>query len=138
VETDLELTQLPVVERIIRASWSHETAWDPSSWSPEIPESGQCWSTAYVIRAIFGGEIVHAEVLPSKVPKEHHAWNRLPDATTVDLTRAQFGPAQQFRECTLPESLIMSVAGVQAQCLLGRVEAGLRVTMTPNNSLERT
>jgi len=117
---------LQALETAIRASWSAETAWTPSVWSASAPAAGQCWSTAYVIRSFLGGQIVHAEVLPHTAPKQHHAWNRFADGRDVDLTREQFEPDQLFQECSLPEPLIMSVAGAQAKLLLHRVSLLLR------------
>jgi hypothetical protein len=125
------------LEAAIRASWSAETAWTPSAWSASAPAAGQCWSTAYVIRRFFGGQIVHAEVLPRTAPRQHHAWNRFADGRNIDLTREQFKADQQFQECSLPEPLIMSVAGAQAELLLRRVSLLLPLVVEAGGAPER-
>lgn len=120
--TDITLEQL---EAAIRASWSAETAHSPQSWSADNPSGGQCWTTAYVVRHFFKGEIILAEVLPHTDPIARHAWNRLPTGIEIDFTRDQFPSTQEFRECTVPESVIIAVSGKQAYLLLERVEAVL-------------
>jgi len=62
-------------------------------------------------------------VLPHSDPIQRHAWNRFPDGTEFDLTHEQFPPGQTFRECVVPESVIRSVSGPQAEELLRRVAA---------------
>ncbi|WP_439898070.1 YunG family protein [Aquabacterium humicola] len=118
----LSLQQL---EQIIRAEWCAETAWSPPAWNRSAPAAGQCYSTAFVIKSLLGGEIVHAEVLPNTQPKQRHAWNRLDSGTEIDLTSEQFPIGQQFLPCELPEELVWSVAGKQASLLLERVLARL-------------
>ena len=121
---DTPLT-LESLEATIRACWRADTAWTPEAWNPATPAAGQCWSTAYVLRHLLGGEIVHAELLPHTEPKQRHAWNRFRNGFELDLTREQFPPGQRFRECSLPGDLLMSVAGQQARRLLARVLAAL-------------
>lgn len=107
----------------IRSSWSAETAHSPSAWSVDRPSAGQCWTSAFVIRHYFGGEIVLAEVLPHMDPVQRHAWNRFSDGSEFDLTRDQFPPDQAFRECAIPEAVVRSVSGPQAERLLRRVQS---------------
>lgn len=119
--------ELAEVAAALRACWSAETAWSPATWSADLPAAGQCWSSAYVVRAMLGGEIVHAEVLPESAPRLWHAWNRLADGREVDLTREQFPPDQRFRIAGFPEGVIQAVAGPQAALLLARVRAHLGI-----------
>ncbi|MBL9152357.1 MAG: hypothetical protein JNK37_07730 [Verrucomicrobiales bacterium] len=114
---------LAQVAAAIRSSWGAETAHAPAAWSADCPSAGQCWTSAFVIRHYFGGEIILAEVLPHSDPIQRHAWNRLPDGSEFDLTRDQFPPGQTFRECVVPESVIRSVSGPQAEELLRLVTA---------------
>lgn len=118
---------LSELEQIVRSEWCAETAWIPSQWSPGIPAAGQCFSTAYVIKTLFGGEIVHAEILPHAQPKQRHSWNRLSDGSEVDLTREQLSAEQTLLPCELPEELVWSCGGKQAELLLQRVLLRLRV-----------
>jgi hypothetical protein len=101
------------------------TAWAPEVWHRSHPSAGQCWSSSYVLRSLLGGEIIVAEVVPTTVPKQRHSWNRFPSGLEVDLTREQYSPEQRFSECVVPESLVHSVAGKQAELLLARVQATL-------------
>ena len=110
------------LESAIRTSWSAETAHTPATWSSAKPSDGQCWTTAYVVRHFLGDEIVIAEVLPLAKPILRHAWNRFPGGHDVDLTRDQFPDGQAFRECDIPESVILAVSGKQAEILLQRVQ----------------
>jgi hypothetical protein len=117
------------LERIVREEWCAETAWTPELWSPERPAAGQCFSTAYVVQSVLGGEVIHAEVLPHTQPKQRHGWNRLPSGLEIDLTREQFPEGQQFAECVLPEGLVMECGGRQAQLLLERVLGRLAIAV---------
>ncbi len=116
---------LQKLEQIIRSQWRADTAWDPATWTNDNPAAGQCFSTTYVIRSLLGGRIVHAEVFPNSQPKQRHAWNRFESGFEVDLTREQFPHGQQFLPCELPEELVWSVGGKQAELLLARVVAQL-------------
>lgn len=118
---------LAEIEAALRASWSAETAWSPARWSADSPAAGQCWSSAFVVRALLGGEVVHAKVLSDTESQLWHAWNRLPDGSEVDLTREQFPHGQQFEVADFPESAIEAVAGPQAKLLLARVRLSLNL-----------
>jgi DNA polymerase III alpha subunit len=48
---------------------------------------------------------------------------RLAERIQFDLTRDQFPPEQAFRECAVPEAIVRSVSGPQAEELLRRVAA---------------
>ncbi len=118
----LTLVQL---EQIIRGEWCAETAWTPSLWTQENPAAEQCFSTAYVVQQLLGGEIVHAEVYPYAEPKHRHAWNRLPSGIEVDLTREQFPADQILLPCELPSELVWKYGGKQAAKLLAKVRSRL-------------
>lgn len=121
--------ELSRIELALRSCWSSETAWSPAQWSAANPAAGQCWSSAYVVRTLLGGEIVHAQVLPETDPKLWHAWNRLPDGVELDITREQFPSDQQFKVSDFPEDVIRSIAGPQAELLLARVRAHLALPL---------
>jgi hypothetical protein len=113
------------IETALRACWCRETAWTPDQWSADNPAAGQCWSSAYTVRALLGGEVVHAEVLPESTPRQWHAWNRLPDGTEIDFTREQFPAGQQFSDSDFPEDRIQAFVGAQAELLLEKVRQRL-------------
>lgn len=69
----------------IRWSWCGDTSTDPA-WVSDRPSEGQCAVTALVVQDYLGGDLVRAIV-----GGVSHYWNRLPDGTTMDLTRDQFG-----------------------------------------------
>lgn len=117
---------LESVASALEDSWCRETAQVPGSWSAERPAAGQCWQSAFVVRHFFGGEIVVAELVPRTDPIQRHAWNKLPCGREVDLTNSQFSRAQELSVCVVPEAIIWSVVGQQAQLLLARVEERLR------------
>jgi len=68
----------------IRRSWSGDTSAE-ATWVADRPSEGQCAVTALVVQDYLGGDLVRAIV-----EGVSHYWNRLPDGTTVDLTRDQF------------------------------------------------
>lgn len=73
------------VGKIIAGCWNRCTSYDPTGWSTTNPAWGQCAVTALVVQDLFGGV-----VLRGFVNGIEHYWNRLPNETEVDLTRAQF------------------------------------------------
>lgn len=77
----------------VRASWSAETC-DPvdvPDWSHKNKARGQCGSTALVVNDLLGGDLMLADVRRADGSRQGvHYWNRLPDGSEVDLTRAQF------------------------------------------------
>lgn len=83
---------LEAAEHALRASWTLDTSDDPDAWTPENPAAGQCTASTLVIRAIYGGEIVVADVLDEdgRPNGNDHAWNRLPSGEEVDFTFSQF------------------------------------------------
>ena len=71
-----------VIEAIEQA-WSQETA---GIFYKDNPSKGQCAVTSMLIQDLYGGKLVRGTL-----GKSSHYWNELPDGTTVDLTRQQFG-----------------------------------------------
>lgn len=111
----------------VQACWSADTAWHPSDWSIDNPAAGQCWPSAFVLRALLGGRIDAAQLAPPRSPPRHHAWNVLPDGRTVDLTRCQFPVGQRFDPCTMDEEQVYRAVGRQSERLLDRVCAYLAI-----------
>jgi len=73
------------VSKVIAGCWNRRTSYDPTGWSTMNPAWGQCAVTALVVQDLFGGV-----VLRGFVNGIEHYWNRLPNESEVDLTRAQF------------------------------------------------
>jgi len=117
---------LSEIESAIRGAWSAETAHAPARWSATIPAAGQCWTSAFVVRALLGGEIGLAEIGGTD-PLQRHAWNRVPSGIANDITREQFSDAPALTPCDVPEELLMHVSGAQVQLLLERVAAALGI-----------
>lgn len=118
------------VERAVRASWSAETADRPELWRKENPARCQCGTTAFVIRSLFGGDVVVARIEGTD-PQEHHAWNRLESGIEIDLTRCQFADSPELLECEIPEETLVEFFGAQAELLRSRVVDRLAAT-TPD------
>ena len=116
---------LSELESLIRSEWCRETAWAPDAWDSMNPAGGQCFSTSFVIKSLIGGEIVHAEVIPHTNPKQRHSWVQFPSGLKLDLTVDQFPRGQKFHTCELPEDLVWTYGGKQAELLLTRVKAKL-------------
>ena len=89
---------LTELENAIRGAWCAETADKPEDWWPEVPARRQCGATAVVVKRLFGGEILLADVLRGDERVARHAWNRLPSGIEVDLTADQFGPEDRLAE----------------------------------------
>ena len=68
----------------VRNAWAADTSSDPS-WSEDNPPLGQCAVTALVVQDRLGGDLLRVVN-----EGESHYYNRLPDGTEFDLTRAQF------------------------------------------------
>jgi hypothetical protein len=86
-----------VIEQLrpaLRRAWGPQTCApeDRELWTADNPARGQCITTVLVVHDFVGGQLVRGEVQVDGVQVDFHWWNRLPDATEVDLTRGQFGP----------------------------------------------
>lgn len=84
----------------LRSAWSAETA--NGVWSSRVPSRGQCAVTALVIQDFLGGELLRTEV-----DDVSHYWNRLPDGSEVDLTRAQFEQFDPAEIQTRPRAYVL-------------------------------
>lgn len=71
----------------LRRSWTAATCNDEARWSPANPSYGQCAVSALILQDHFGGRIQRCES-----PTGSHYFNLLPDGTTLDATKEQFGP----------------------------------------------
>lgn len=97
-------------------AWSPYTCFIETDWDDQCPAKGQCAITALVVQDYFGGDLLRT--VPSSGGS--HYYNRLPDGTTVDLTRQQFSPTTCF---TAPETrtrdyLVGSADTFRRYCLL--------------------
>lgn len=98
VTTERGLPSLEATEQALRASWTPDTSDDPDAWNPDNPAAGQCIATTLVIQALYGGEIVVADVrlADGTVRDRGHTWNRLPSGEEIDFTYGQFRRGEQL------------------------------------------
>jgi hypothetical protein len=118
---------LDEVAAAIRTAWGRDTSDDPDEWSDAAPARGQCAGTALLVRELFGGEILIANVLRDGRRVERHAWNRLPSGLTLDLTRTQFVNGEQIGEPRVEEPVLMQRSPERYATLRARVLARLRL-----------
>ena len=84
--TALAANLLPAQSRqAIRASWCRETAFDPSWWTEENPERGQCGVTAALIYEISGLPVICGRATLPDGTVESFYWN-----AGVDLAGRQY------------------------------------------------
>lgn len=63
---------------------------DPN-WSPKNPTRGHCTVVALLVQDCLGGELLRVSLKDTEFASgRFHYYNRLPNGTEVDLTRAQF------------------------------------------------
>ena len=124
-EDAVRATTLSAVERAIRASWSAETSAYPDRWSAGNPALGQCDVTALMVRELFGGETVIANVIRSGERLERHVWNRLPGGIAVDLTREQYRDGERFGTPRVEEPLRLARGRERFELFATRVRAAL-------------
>lgn len=77
----------------IETSWSGETAYPGSGWTPATPARAQCVVTALVVQHYLGEELQKLDTVFQGKPESHYR-NILPDGTITDFSRAQY-PADQ-------------------------------------------
>lgn len=77
---------LAALRRRLEKAWGPDTSYMRDAWNPALPSEHQCYVTALVVRAYFGGAI-----LKGTVEGEVAFWNRLPSGREVDLTADQYG-----------------------------------------------
>lgn len=74
----------------IRRAWGPDTAFTPDLWDPDLPETGQCGTTALVVAELLGGDILEAPAYRAGEQVEYHYWTRLSSGEEIDWTRDQF------------------------------------------------
>jgi hypothetical protein len=116
---------LSEAEAVIRGAWGRDTSDDPDEWSEANPARGQCTVTALLVRELFGGEILVANVLREGRRVERHAWNKLPSGITLDLTREQFGNGESFGEPAVEEPVLTHRNPERYATLRARVRTAL-------------
>lgn len=103
------MISLTKLQDAIEASWSSDTCFDASEWSPENPARGQCATTALVVQYFLGGELEKMTTV-FEGQLESHYYNVLPDGTKLDLAGKQY-PADQ--ELTPSEVNLRGFASVR-------------------------
>jgi hypothetical protein len=116
---------LSEAEAVIRGAWARDTSDDPDEWSEANPARGQCAVTALLVRELFGGDILVANVLRQGRRVERHAWNRLPSGVTIDLTREQFVNGESFGEPAVEEPVLLDRNPERYATPRGRVRTAL-------------
>ncbi|HXV27308.1 MAG TPA: hypothetical protein VD862_04800 [Candidatus Paceibacterota bacterium] len=89
------------LRKVLRAVCRADTAYNAKRWTPDNPLAEHCTVVALLVQELFDGQLLRVKILPSgRFPKGGWHWyNRLPDGSTVDLTREQFGQrAPRFSE----------------------------------------
>jgi hypothetical protein len=81
--------------------------------------------TALLVRELFGGDILVANVLRQGRRVERHAWNRLPSGVTIDLTREQFVNGESFGEPAVEEPVLLDRNPERYATPRGRVRTAL-------------
>lgn len=76
---------LATLTSAFQSRWGADTALDPSAWSPECPERGQCAVTACLVHEILDLPVLRGEVHFPDGRSESHYWNGW-----LDLTAGQF------------------------------------------------
>jgi hypothetical protein len=89
------MISLPNLADAIEASWSADTCFDASEWTPQNPARGQCVPTALVVHHYLGGTLQKYDTIYNAQPENHYA-NILPDGTVVDLAGRQYPPSQEL------------------------------------------
>ena len=82
---------------------------------------------ALLVRELFGGDILVANVLRDGVRVERHAWNRLPSGVTIDLTRDQFRKGEALGEPRVEEPVPIDRNLERFATLRERVRSQLRL-----------
>ncbi|MEU9761397.1 hypothetical protein ACFYYY_16305 [Streptomyces sp. NPDC001834] len=125
----MTLSGFTAIERAIRDGWGADTATPDHrpDWTPDNPARDQCGVTALVLHDLLGGDLIRGEVHVDGERVDYHWWNRFGMGIEVDLTREQFGPAEQV----VGGEVIERPAEIVRLCeeyelLRGRVLAALR------------
>jgi hypothetical protein len=73
---------------VLQQSWSAETAFDASDWSPENPARGQCVVSALVMQDYMGGDLQRFEVRGDDFAETHYT--NLLNSVVIDTTASQY------------------------------------------------
>src|SRR5882757_7942847 len=73
---------------VLRQSWSAETAFNASDWSPENPARGQCVISALVVQDYLGGDLQRFEVQGDDFAETHYT--NLLNGVVIDTTASQY------------------------------------------------
>ena len=87
------------IEAAVRASWGADTCFASADYLARgdgQPSRGQCGTTALVIQALLGGDLVVADVEYEGRVDGVHYWNVTAGGVEVDLTRDQFTPGESL------------------------------------------
>lgn len=71
--------------------WNEMTVYLKDQWDPTLKCSGQCNSTALLVKEYFGGEIINYPNPNGGAVKKGHCFNRI-NGVDIDLTSDQFTP----------------------------------------------
>lgn len=82
-----------IIEKL-RVSWSAETAFEASAWTPDNPARGQCAVSSLLVQDLLGGEIVRFAVEYHGAHEKHFA-NSV-NGGLIDTTMSQYGGEGNF------------------------------------------
>jgi len=94
--TITRMTMLKQIIKALEASWSGDTAYNKSDWTPENPARGQCVVSSLVVQDYLGGDLVKCAVDAENL-QESHYFNKLDDGTMLDVTGKQYTFPVNFR-----------------------------------------
>lgn len=121
---------LSEIEAAVRSSWGPDTFFASADYMARgsgRPSRGQCGTTALVVQALLGGDLMVADVEYEGRVEGVHYWNVTPGGVELDLTRDQFTPAESLvNQRRVTRGRNSSNAGEQPfQLLQERVTAAL-------------
>jgi hypothetical protein len=85
------------MQKKLTIAWSADTS---SLWTADNPALGQCGVTAFLMRELFGGEL-----LKTKVDGQWHFYNRI-DGKSYDFTKSQFAESIHYDDLPATEEEI--------------------------------
>ena len=93
----------------LKRSWSAETAYDASDWSPQNPARGQCAVSSLVVQDYLGGELVRFASEFDGRKEKHYAKIEPPPAIGLKMASPHIGPYQPY---------IFSILFLYLSCIL--------------------
>ncbi|WP_328291193.1 hypothetical protein OG218_00230 [Kineococcus sp. NBC_00420] len=84
---------LSAIEAAVRASWGPDTLFASADYMARgsgQPSRGQCGTTALLLQALLGGDLMVADVEYEGRVEGVHYWNVTAGGVELDLTRDQF------------------------------------------------